>query len=347
MRPLALAPLALAALSSVAGCGLGGRDDLPTPLGCGNEVAEDPRCPSGTGLEAIGPDLPEESYARAVVVDGADVYFTTISDVDLHGSVWRIPGDGGAAVEIAANQYFPNWLAVDEAFVYWASGALDDALHRAPKQGGEPHALPHPDSISGIASDGTSAYASIDGLYRIDEGGELVNLSGSDRVFSIVADNATIYGTSGGAGGATGVILALDLDRDGDWRTLGEMFYATPVTADGALGLAIDNENVYWMSSESHSLFRVSKRATGADPHRRPNGIAVVSDIDDGQGVIAGGGYIYWAEKGRIRRSTCDGSARNTLAELPGAGMGELALDDTYVYFTTFVRGDRVMRVCR
>jgi len=344
MRPLALAPLARAALSSVAGCGLGGRDDLPTPPGCGNEVAEDPRCPSGTGLEAIGPDLPEESYARAVVVDGADVYFTTISDVDLHGSVWRIPGDGGAPVEIAANQYFPGWLAVDEAFVYWGT---DNALHRAPKKGGEPHALPHQDLISGIASDGTSAYASIDGLYRIDEEGELVNLSGVDVVSSIVADSSTIYGTNHGAGGGIGVILALDLDRDGDWRTLAKVHDASPGTADFALGLAIDDENVYWMSSNFHSLFRVSKRATGADPQRRPNGIAVVSDIDDGQGVIAGGGYIYWAEKGRIRRSACDGSARFTLAELPDAGMGELALDDTYVYFTTFVRGGRVMRVCR
>jgi len=344
MRPLALAPLALAALSSLAGCGIGGRDDLPTPPGCGHEVAEDPRCPSGTGLEAIGPDLPEESYARAVVVDGADVYFTTISDVDFLGSVWRIPGDGGAAVEIAANQYFPIRLAVDEAFVYWATHY---ALHRAPKKGGEPHALPHPDRISGLASDGTSAYASIDGLYRFDEEGELVNLSDDDVVSSIVADNATIYGTNGGGGGGNGVILALDLDGDGEWRKLAEMYYASPVTADGALGLAIDNENVYWMSSEFHSLFRVSKRATGANAQRRPNGIAVVSDIDDGQGVIAGGGYVYWAEKGRIRRSACDGSARNTLAELPGASMGDLALDDTYVYFTTYVRGGRVMRVCR
>ena len=343
MRPLALAPLALAALSSVAGCGLGGRDDLLTPTGCGNEVAEDPRCPSGTGLEAIGPDLPEESYARAVVVDGADVYFTTISEVDLHGSVWRIPGDGGAAVEIAANQDFPIWLAVDEAFVYWAT---DNALHRAPKKGGEPHALPHPDLISGIASDGTSAYASIDGLYRIDEEGELVNLSGVDVVSSIVADNSTIYGTGHGPGGGTGRILAFDRDRGG-WRRLADVQNASPGTADFVLGLAIDDENVYWMSSEFHSLFRVSKRATGAHAIRRPNGIAVVSDIDDGQGVIAGGGYIYWAEKGRIRRSACDGSARFTLAELPGAGMGELALDDTYVYFTTFVPGGRVMRVCR
>ena len=345
MRPLAFAPLALAALSFVAGCGLGGRDDLPTPPGCGHEVAEDPRCPSGTGLEAIGPDLPAESYARAVVVDGADVYFTTMSDVDVHGSVWRIPGDGGAAVEIAANQPLPTRLAVDEAFVYWA---LHNALHRAPKTGGEPQALPHPGTINGIASDGASAYASIqaDALYRIDEEGELVELSDFHAPISIVADKSTIYGTNQGGGGSTNVIRAFDLDR-GDWRTLADVFDASHVTAEGALGLAIDNENVYWMSSKYNSLFRVSKRATGADPRRRPNGIAVVSDIDDGQGVIAGGGYIYWAEKGRIRRSRCDGSARITLAELPGAGMGELALDDTYVYFTTYVRGGRVMRVCR
>lgn len=92
------------------------------------------------------------------------------------------------------------------------------------------------------------------------------------------------------------------------------------------------------MSSDFHSLFRVFKHGTEAD--------RIASDIEHGQGVAAGG-HVYWAEKGRIRRALCDGTLPVTVAELPGAAMGDIALGADHVYFTTRAFGDRLMRVCR
>lgn len=328
--------LTLAALVSIPACGPGGRSDLPVSSICGPEPVENPSCPTGTGLTAIGPEVSEDHFVSAVRVDDADVFIIVVEFGPSPPSIWRIPKNGDPPLQIPAGMDCPpNRLAIDRTFVYWSGYGC---ARRANRSGGEVQVLmgTYVGPFIGITSDGTSVFIAGPEIERVEEDGSLVALGHNEAVGDIFTDGSAIYGMTYGPDSS---IAAFDLASRA-WRrvTPEHMEGVTPNLTGTGPAIALDQDNVYWSSDEPQILARTPKH--GGEVHRIINALYFT-------GIAAADGYVYWAQLGRLRRARCDGSDDLELFQDFDFRMGDLALDDAHVYFTTGEPGVRLMRVCR
>jgi hypothetical protein len=140
-------------------CGNGDCEYLPTSTTacgtCGHACGAGQACVQSTctpvSALAIASSLKSPDD---LVVDGSDVFFTTLGD----NSVYRVSTTGGPLTTIATSQDEPSHVAVDASYVYWTS-YLGGGVLRAPRTGlGTPQVLARPNKPWSIAVDDVNVY---------------------------------------------------------------------------------------------------------------------------------------------------------------------------------------------
>jgi hypothetical protein len=237
--------------------------------------------------------------AGTLAIDDAWAYFID----EVHGVARISKRDGGAVTSIAATHGNPvafGALALDTTDVYWTvDTAPPRGIWRVHKDG---HATPA-DATPFLAT-GQSAVGCLavdaDSVYWMQVKGESWAAGGSIR-------------RSGKDGRAAPVIATFD----------------TP----GFGCLAVDDARLYWLEYSEHREGGGRVRAAprkGGSPRNLAHVVAppvfLKADRDS----------LYWAEGPSIMRAPLDGRPAAPLLALPKAclSVGEMALDDAFLYFT-------------
>ncbi len=309
-------------------------DSGPTCAPDGAPCASDEACCSGAcngtacgaAMAACQPGAPAvvlatgpNSQNLGIAVDDTDVYWSG-SDVGL---VQKVSKMGGAPVTLAM-PVGARGLALDDAFVYWAS---DAGIGRVPKAGGAPQML---GAATGypwfIAVDDTTAY------WTDHMGGHVMAApkDGSVPPVAIVTGLQITFG------------LALSSDHVFFTDNAAEELLSVPKTGgqptvmvagtQAPWAIAVDATTAYWTEACGPDCGAVrSIPQNGGAP-------ATVAEMLDSPGsVVVHGGSLYFADfgetgSGAILRVRKEGGAPVTLAD----GLYEpemVAVDDSCVYW--------------
>ena len=121
-----------------------------TPANNPSSTKSDDLTPHAANLEQPTLLAEVDSRIKSLAADETHVYVLT------GRAVWRIPADGGEAVELSATG--GDVLAIDETHIYWATQIGAD-IYRIAKTGGEPQLLADQEpTISSIAVHGRFVY---------------------------------------------------------------------------------------------------------------------------------------------------------------------------------------------
>lgn len=261
-------------------------------------------------------------------------------------------GDGGGpepsrGTVLVENEELVLELALDETHVYWVSNQL---LHKLPAAGGTPIEVGGSEGET-VALDATHAYfaggirGTITKLSK-DGGSPLTIVTGEKEPTSIAVDATGVYWANWSSYDngpvADGSIVHSALDGSN----------VEPV-AEGLVyprGLALDQNDVYFVSASDETLYRLPK--TGGTP------VAIASGLyDPGPPVLDESGIYV-----RTRDRPDDSSGSNTIVRVArdggGAeviaserlGIGALGVHEGFVYYTRsggFVSCDRPSGVVR
>jgi hypothetical protein len=175
---------------------------------------------------------------RSLAIDSSAAYWTcTYGDIAATGTVSKVPLSGGPSVVLAADQGFPQGIAVDSSNVYWLNDGVSADGSGPPIRGGSVMAVPigggSPTVIApsqpepqAIAADGSSIYwTCVNGPYdggpegaglvmslSVKAGTVTVLESAQFAPFAIAVDRASVYWTDLGVTsgeGSTGTLLQL------------------------------------------------------------------------------------------------------------------------------------------
>jgi len=80
------------------------------------------------------PALLSTEFATQMTLDDTSIYFTQWGQQLSDGTVFKIQKSGSQAISLAASQYQPGAIVVDDSHVYFARD--DSYIMRVPKQGG-------------------------------------------------------------------------------------------------------------------------------------------------------------------------------------------------------------------
>jgi hypothetical protein len=254
------------------------------------------------------------------------------------------PSRGTVLVE---NEELVLELALDATHVYWVSNQL---LHKLPVAGGAPVEVGASEGET-VALDATHAYfaGGIRGTIAklSKEGGSPVTIvTGEKDPTSIAVDPTGVYWANWSSYDngpvADGSIVRSALDGSNVERLAEELLYAR--------GLALDADNVYFVSASEETLYRLPK--IGGAP------VAIATDLyDPGPPVVDESG-VYVRTRGRpedpnapdtiVRADRDGGGAEVVVSER--FGIGALGIHEGFVYYTRsggFVSCDRPSGVVR
>ncbi|MBK8999270.1 MAG: hypothetical protein IPM35_26420 [Myxococcales bacterium] len=221
-----------------------------------------------------------ECKPHGIATDGMTTYWTCL----VGGTLSSTPSSGGPTNVLATIAPNSRRLTVNKDDLYWTSfGATDGSVWKMSKA---PGSLPvllagNRKTPWGIVADDAAVYWSESfHLMRLDlAGGEptilyLLN----DGVDDIAADSANIYGYGHGnimkfsKTGGDAVILAADVE------------------AYAMMGIAVDDENVYWVEMNQGDVHRVPKN--GGE-------VALIASGQPGpRQIVVDESAVYWTNGG-------------------------------------------------
>jgi hypothetical protein len=256
------------------------------------------------------------------------------------GSVSRVPKAGGAATVLATGQASPTGVAVDAAWVYWASWGVTSvpgSLMKAPKGGGAPVVLAGDLAAPyRVALDGDFLYWTSLGHAPDFQDGAVMRISLVDpdaapellasvtgRPTSLCAAPDALYFTVFGSGQAA----------DGSLQKVGK----GPAPGDPAVVLAgglappsallCTPESIYLATSSTILSFPMA----GGDP------VPIVSDMTaPARSIVSDGASLFWATSSNaaqtLETAAFDGSGWRRLAAGQTA-VTDVAVDAKNVYW--------------
>ena len=240
------------------------------------EVMKVPRSGGQPTILATG------TMATDIAVDTTHIYWTDFGN----GTVMSLPLGGGALTTIASDQGVPTGIALDGAFVYWASGAV----YRAPLAGGTTSPLTTTSTVNAwdIAVYGDDVYwTDVSTVMKADVlTGDLTTLATDQQSpVSIAVDGTSVYWVNRGTGSVSpdGTVMKVA-------RTGGSPFVIAAGQANSS-SIALDDTNVYWTTTEDGKIMKApldgGPATTLASGRNLPDTIAV--DFAS----------VYWTEAGR------------------------------------------------
>jgi WD40-like Beta Propeller Repeat len=326
-------------------------DDANT--GPEQEPAAIQRADVATGENVDGSCIP--THALGLAVDSEHLYWT-----DPNGSIGRADLDCGEPEEgfIEAGPGVPQFVAVDDEYVYWTSKPADEVLNQFPQATGGSigRALksgdgdPEPDFITGlsapqgIAVDANYIYWSNvndnhDSIGRADINGEHVNLLFFDlgpttELRGIAVSPSHIYWISETISGDNVLVTLHRLDVNGDplsHKRVGVDDHAK------ARGLAIDAGHLYWGAADAigrANLDLEERELEWIEEASHPFGVAVNgADVfwsSNGEADPNPGNDLYLYEGGALSDLSVDGSSE---AGADVQGILGASEDGAYVYY--------------
>ena len=314
--------------------------------------------------------------ADRVVEDATHYYYLYIGYDDppyfqTPGSIWRLSKVPGAAPEqLAADQYFPKQLALDDTHVYWANSGTppyydDGEIMRVAKAGGAPEVvfanLSYPEYL--VLDGGTLYWTSPgDGGVRsapTDASGpvSVLALATDTAPRSLVLHDNTLYW----ADVFNHKIVALDLST-----SLQTEFAPTQ---NGAHHLHVHGAHLYWEANERvfrkplaggfeqvlafNQTFVTSLFVHGDSVYvQNQYNFTVFRIATDGSGVASqfayegankrlysDGASVFWATDNKIRHKSLSGGAVSSLISA-SQPVGWIAVDPDVIYWTQHSDGE-------
>ncbi len=277
-----------------------------------------------------------------IAVDDTGVYAANCGNSHGPGSIVKVPLDGGAVATLAANPYpmdtgqdcYAIATAIDTTNLYWMSYGPGAFVARMPLVGGPVTVLTTEDIENywfGMAVDATNLYWSTEStVMRLPlDGGAPVTLAPPPagwQMSGIAVDATSVYWV-----GPQGIMKT---PIDG-----GPAVALAPATNPN--GLAVDGANVYWGESSTGALMSVP--IDGGAP------AAWAAGLGTPVAIALDATRIYWTTGAGVLELPKGGGQ---LVRLASSAYAEaIALDTTYVYFSTLVASslqdgtDAVLRV--
>lgn len=299
-----------------------------------------PSCDAARCVEVLKDGL---AYPWDIVTYDGHVYWTVEGATPNTGMVMGMPTTGGPVVTLATGENSPNRLLVTQDTVYWTSFVSGGGVRSVPRAGGTAQTfVTEAMGALGIAADATNLYWTAGGVVKqralVDGPGAGTAIS---RVYTtpglLVGDGTYLYF---GDVVASGGVYRLD-----PTQPMTETALATG--QDNPNGVALTPSTV----TPSYLLF-----ATFASPgavyrsDKVAGGAALIEGSLKSPATLAvSGNDVYWTEFGggnvaRINWGT-PGTV-TTLASMQTSPNG-IALDDTYVYWTSYDTQGAVLRTTK
>lgn len=237
-----------------------------------------------------------------------------------------------------------NGVAVDDTSVYFGN-ATGGTLNKVPKSGGPTVALAtNLTAVGAIAVSGASAYFltfSTVSKVPTTPGGAVTNLAVGLSPKYLALDDANVYVT----GVVAGAYAVAAVPKDGGALTvLANNGVSLPV------GIAVDATNVYFANAgggvDGGTVMKIAKDGSAG-------GVAttLAGGMTAPLWVVVDAGYVYWSYGGGLNTSLvrcaiggCDGKPTMiATGQLPGGVVyyqQEIAVDDQYLYWTTYSAGN-------
>lgn len=329
-RPLANRLLAIVALSGLAqACALVlGLEDKELGEDLADASSQDARVPDGTLPDGAAADAAVAPVFAAqqdrpidVVVDSTHVYW-----INEGGQLRRKSKGAQAAVETMADGLAtPRWMASDSRFVFWvaANDPRSDAgrvtlVGRVAKDKSA--------AAQALVDDSSQAYRQI----AVFDG---YPFAGDASVDAATAPDNNVFTVFTYGNGNDDEVRAYG-------RVNGGLQYSLGRSPDGISAIVADDVNLYFAVRQGKALRRRAKGNTGALPDTVTAFAEVVVDL------AVDPTHVYaLLVNGAVVRVPKAGAAGPELVAQGKPGGQRLTLDDTNVYFTSFVEGDSDGRV--
>lgn len=289
--------------------------------------------PSRTQVEVLAAGL---GGPADVVVDETHVFWTNREA----GELMRLDKTGGNPTVLIDGEKRIGRLAIDDAHVYWTSGAKIMKCTKAGEQvtllaTGETQGNRGP---SGIAVDHTNVYwtqyfPKFGSVWQIDKrGGTPKKLAaGQDGAFYLAVDLTQLYWTNHSGRGKAVMKI----------RPSGGEPTAVATGQSNPTYIAVDRQSVYWTNLIPNGAVMVQRKA--AD---KPE---ILAGLQAGPSALAlDDTHVYWtslsigrdnwANKSRVLSITKHGGVPQVVVESPEHFWG-LTVDDRFVYWTSHRAG--------
>jgi hypothetical protein len=328
--------VAAVSIALTAGCS-GDDDSMIKPPSTSGDNGIVSQCPPGVSPVSFGGIEGSANYK--IVTDASGVYWT-----DFKGSLMKAGPSGKDPAPLANGLSQPGSLAVDDDTVYFVEYAT--ALSRIPKAGGSPVVLAQ-GPIDALAVDKTHVYfTSTEGVSRVEKAGGAMPelLAEASGASSIVLDDTTVYVTiAGDSAGPKGVIGSVP-KAGGELKVVAQdaPFELRYLSQE----LAVDDTNVYWVSTGAGKLMKAPK--AGGAPAVLLEGLAKPASI------TLDGSYLYFTTVGledfsgrSVGKVSIDGGEPIDIAIGKYTSAFAIAVDDTYAYWTAYVNSAPIIGACK
>ena len=230
-----------------------------------------------------------------MAIDATSAYFV-VEDPNAGEDVVQVPLAGGSAIVLATNANdFGGGFALDDSDLYWPDFGNGG-------KGPDGGATTPDGEVMRVPLTGGTASAVVTGT----------------SASAVAVDDANVYWSDLLAGTLSAV------PKGGG---------AATVLASGQSGvqeIALDATQVYWLTNDSAGIawLRTVPKSGGT-----PTKLAEYECT--GRSFALHGGFVYWTCGGNVMRTPVAGGATTTLALEQASFEGQLAVDDTAVYWAT------------
>lgn len=287
------------------------------PSEAGHDAA--PVCDGSCPPELLIDDL---HGVTALTVDATNIYFAVESG---NGTVYQCPKTGCASAPVVLASSFTTSIAVASGKVYWADFVGGTVLSSPIGGSGNPPTtvVSNQALIKGVVGDTTHLFWATNGLIKrcphatCSAATTQEIVTGDGYIAAIAARN----GQFAWAHNPTRTVLAC---ASGPCP-------APTLLGTGDHSVAIDQANAYWVNSKTKTVVKCALGGCAQAP-------LTIGSSSAPSHLVSDGAHVYWRDDllDQICRCPVTGCAsdREILAT-DQRGMGELAFDAEYVYWTT------------
>jgi hypothetical protein len=282
-------------------------------------------CSAGLCVPVVLAQSPNVAQPAGIANDGGYVFWTNYANP---GSVMRVTGTGGGLLTLTSGQVFPQYIVAHGGTVYFLNenAGAGGILKSMTNTGGGLSALASAGSgfPSGLAFDQVSGN-------RLFWGNDVSGTTNRFR-FDLPSTNTLIHTGSQMSG--------LAADNLGDyWTEPSNSRVVGQPNGQGASVFAGNLVNPAGIVANSGSIY-YAERGSGAngaiwkEPSAGGTQTKLASNLTSPVYIDTDGVSVYWSDQndGAIYRVPVGGGTVVTIAK--GAGIGQLTVDATYVYYT-------------